>query len=117
MLKVGKEGRVVEGPGAGLVGVPLGEREGVGESEPVAVDLEVCGHRLRFRMLQFHLTAFNSEGDGATLPLAAFESAVFDGDGAKRGRKKYKGCRKKKGERNEKENAGERKYSCLMNRE
>ncbi|KAE8057249.1 hypothetical protein FH972_013955 [Carpinus fangiana] len=38
----GKEGRVVEGPGPGLVGVPLGEREGVGESEPVAVDLEVC---------------------------------------------------------------------------
>jgi hypothetical protein len=40
-LEVGEEGRVVEGPGAGLVGVPLGEREGVGESKPVAVDLEV----------------------------------------------------------------------------
>lgn len=41
-LEVGEEGRVVEGPGAGLVGVPLREREGVGESEPVAVNLEIC---------------------------------------------------------------------------
>lgn len=40
-LEVGKERRVIEGPGAGLVGVPLGEREGVGESEPMTVDLEV----------------------------------------------------------------------------
>lgn len=40
-LEEGEEGRVIEGPGAGLVGVPAGEREGVGEGEPVAVDLEV----------------------------------------------------------------------------
>ncbi|XP_059442061.1 putative cysteine-rich receptor-like protein kinase 9 [Corylus avellana] len=40
VLEVGEEGRVVEGPGAGLVAVPFGEREGVGESEPMAVDLE-----------------------------------------------------------------------------
>jgi hypothetical protein len=40
-LEVGEERRVIEGPGTGLVGVPLGEREGVCESEPVAVDFEV----------------------------------------------------------------------------
>lgn len=38
---MGKEGRVVEGPWAGVVGVPVGEREGVGEGEPVTVDLEI----------------------------------------------------------------------------
>lgn len=41
-LEEGEEGRVVEGPGAGLIGVPAGDGEGVGEGEPVAVDLEVC---------------------------------------------------------------------------
>ena len=41
-LEVGKEGRVVKSPEAGLVEVPLREREGVGYGEPVAVDLEVC---------------------------------------------------------------------------
>lgn len=40
-LEEGEEGRVIEGPGAGLVGVPAGEGEGAGEGEPVAVDLEV----------------------------------------------------------------------------
>lgn len=40
-LEVGEEGRVVESPWTGLVGVPEGEREGVSEGEPVAVDLEV----------------------------------------------------------------------------
>lgn len=40
-LEEGEEGRVVEGPGAGLVGVPTGDGEGVGQGEPVAVDLEV----------------------------------------------------------------------------
>lgn len=42
VLEVGEEGRVVEGPWACHVGVPVGEREGVGEGEPVTVDLEVC---------------------------------------------------------------------------
>ena len=40
-LEVGEEWRVIEGPWACLVGVPVGERERVGEGEPVAVDLEV----------------------------------------------------------------------------
>lgn len=40
-LEEGKEGRVIEGPEAGLVGVPAGEGERAGEGEPVAVDLEV----------------------------------------------------------------------------
>jgi hypothetical protein len=69
------------------------------------------------RMLQFCLTAFDSDGDGATLLLVAFDSVVFDSDDAKRGRKKNRGCKKKKRERNEEENGGERKYSCLMNEE
>lgn len=38
---MGEEGRVVESPWAGVVGVPVGEREGVGEGEPVTVDLEI----------------------------------------------------------------------------
>lgn len=32
VFEVGEEWWVVEGPWAGLVGVPLGEREGMGES-------------------------------------------------------------------------------------
>ena len=59
-------------------------------------------------MLRFHLTAFNSDGDGATLPLAAFDSAVFNGDDAERGRKKNKGCGKKKEERKRKRKKMER---------
>jgi hypothetical protein len=73
------------------------------------------------RMLRFRLTAFDSDGDGATLPLAAFDSAVFDGDDAERGRKKKnRGCGKKKGERKKKkkkEKCGKRKYNCLKRRE
>jgi hypothetical protein len=70
------------------------------------------------RMLQFCLTAFDSDGDGATLLLVAFDSAVFDSDDAKRGRKKIGAAkRKRERERNEEENGGERKYSCLMNEE
>jgi hypothetical protein len=41
-------------------------------------------------MLRFRLTAFDSDGDGATLPLAAFDFAVFDGDYTEKGRKKKK---------------------------
>lgn len=41
-LEVGEEGRVIKGPGASLIGVPLGEGEGVGQSEPMTVDLKVC---------------------------------------------------------------------------
>lgn len=40
-LEVGEERGVVEGPRAGGVRVPADEGEGGGESEPVAVDLEV----------------------------------------------------------------------------
>lgn len=40
-LKVSEEGGVVEGPRAGGVKVPEGEREGGGEGEPVAVDFKV----------------------------------------------------------------------------
>jgi hypothetical protein len=54
------------------------------------------------QMLRFRLTAFDSDGDGATLPLAAFDFAVFDGDYTEKGRKKNKGCGKKKGERKQK---------------
>jgi hypothetical protein len=54
------------------------------------------------RMLRLCLITFDSDGDGATLPLAAFDSAVFDGDDAERGRKKNKGCEKKKGARKRK---------------
>lgn len=39
--KVAKEGGVVERPWRGLVKVPMGEWERVGEGEPVAVDLKV----------------------------------------------------------------------------
>jgi hypothetical protein len=48
------------------------------------------------RMLRFRLIAFDSDGDGATLPLATFDSAVFDGDDAKRGRKKTKAAERKR---------------------
>lgn len=41
-LEEGEEWGVVEGPGAGLIGIPLGEREGAGQSEPMAVDFEIC---------------------------------------------------------------------------
>jgi hypothetical protein len=51
------------------------------------------------RMLRFRLTAFDSNGDGATLPLAAFDSAVFDGDDAERGRKKKTEAAERKRER------------------
>jgi hypothetical protein len=54
------------------------------------------------RMLQFRLITFDFVGDGATLPLAAFDSAVFDSNDAERGRKKNKGCEKKKGARKRK---------------
>ena len=40
-FEVGEERRIVEGPRAGFVEVPLGERERVSESKPVAVDFEV----------------------------------------------------------------------------
>ena len=59
-------------------------------------------------MLRFRLTAFNSDGDGGTLPLAAFDYAVFDDDDAERGRKKNRGCGKKKGERKRKRKKVER---------
>lgn len=42
MFIVGEEGRIIEGPRAGFVGVPLGKRERVSESKLVAMDLEVC---------------------------------------------------------------------------
>lgn len=40
-LEEGEEGRVVESPRAGGIGVPLPEREGMGNGEPIAVDFEV----------------------------------------------------------------------------
>ena len=40
-FEVGEERRIVKGPRAGFVEVPLGERERVSESKPVAVDFEV----------------------------------------------------------------------------
>lgn len=40
-FEVCEERRIVKGPGAGFVEVPLGERERVSESKPVAVDFEV----------------------------------------------------------------------------
>lgn len=42
-LEVSEERWVIKGPGTGLVGVPLRERERVGESKPVAVDFEISG--------------------------------------------------------------------------
>lgn len=42
-LEEGEEGRIIERPRAGLVGVPFLERERAGQSKPVAVDFEVCG--------------------------------------------------------------------------
>jgi hypothetical protein len=61
---------------------------------------------------------FNFSGQLEQTSLSADE--LFDGDGVERGKKKKKkkeGCGKKKGERNEKEKGGERKYSCLINEE
>ena len=40
-FEVGEERRIVKGPRAGFVEVPLGERERVSESKPVAMDFEV----------------------------------------------------------------------------
>ena len=40
-FEVGEERRIVEGPRAGFVEVPLRERERVSESKPVAMDFEV----------------------------------------------------------------------------
>jgi hypothetical protein len=54
------------------------------------------------RMLRFRLTAFDSDGDGATLPLAAFDSAVFDDDDAERGRKKTEAAERKREREKEK---------------
>jgi hypothetical protein len=54
------------------------------------------------RMLRFRLTAFDSDGDGATLPLAAFDSAVFDGDDTERGKKKKTEAAERKRERGKK---------------
>lgn len=41
-LEIGEERRVVEGPWAGGVGVPVRERERVGGGEPIAVNFEIC---------------------------------------------------------------------------
>lgn len=40
-FEVGEERRIVKGPRAGFVEVPLRERERVSESKPVAMDFEV----------------------------------------------------------------------------
>lgn len=40
-LEVSEERRIIEGPLAGGVGIPAGERERIGEGEPVAVNFEV----------------------------------------------------------------------------
>lgn len=48
-LEVGEEGRVIEGPRAGFVGVPEGEREGMGNGEPVAVNFEICASIGRYK--------------------------------------------------------------------
>lgn len=61
-LEEGEEGRVIEGPGAGLVGVPAGEGEGVGEGEPVAVDLEVGA------LVGGHQEELEAGGDGHVPP-------------------------------------------------
>jgi hypothetical protein len=92
----------------------LGEREGVGESEPVAVDLEICamvggGEGIHCRRtilaLKVRLTVYKvcwkESGCFDSDILATFDSVVFDDDGTER-KKKNRGLRKEKGERNEK---------------
>lgn len=41
-FKIGKEWRIIKGPRAGFVEVPLRKRERVCESKPVAMHLKVC---------------------------------------------------------------------------
>lgn len=41
-FKISEEGRVVKGPWASLIEVPVGKRKGMGESKPVAMDFKVC---------------------------------------------------------------------------
>jgi hypothetical protein len=54
------------------------------------------------RMLRFHLITFDSDGDGATLPLSTFNFVVFDGDDAKRGKKKTEAAKRKREREKEK---------------
>jgi hypothetical protein len=51
---------------------------------------------------------FDSDGGGVTLPLAAFDSAVFDGDDAEKGRKKTEAAERKRERENEKRKKVER---------
>lgn len=41
-FKISEEGGVVKGPWASLIKKPAGEREGMGESKPIAMDFKVC---------------------------------------------------------------------------
>lgn len=42
MLEMGEEWRVIEGPWAGFIRVPLRKRERMSYSEPITVDFEIC---------------------------------------------------------------------------
>lgn len=42
MLEMGKKGRVIEGPWASLIRVPLRKGKGVSNCKPITVDFEIC---------------------------------------------------------------------------
>jgi hypothetical protein len=110
----------------------LGEREGEGESEPVAVDHEVCAmvggddgvHCRRTIVapkarLTVYKVCWKEFGCFDSNILAAFDSAVFDSDGTEKGRKKKKqrAAERKKREKGKRKRKEREKISCLINRE